>query len=73
MARQLGYLPCAKIGEDFTRQFYAFFTQAMHFFIDVNIQFLILTANRSQRIDFASSSAIGCSKSRKFRLIVFLY
>ena len=24
----------------------------MHFFIDVNIQFLILTANRSQRIDF---------------------
>ena len=52
MACQLRNLPCTEIGEDFTRQFYAFFTQTMHFFIDVNIQFLILTANRSQRIDF---------------------
>lgn len=41
MARQLGYLPCAEIGEDFARQFYAFFAQAMDFFIDINIQFLI--------------------------------
>ncbi|CNU54349.1 Uncharacterised protein [Salmonella enterica subsp. enterica serovar Bovismorbificans] len=52
MARQLGYLPCAEIGEDFARQFYAFFAQAMDFFIDINIQFLILAAYRSQRIDF---------------------
>ena len=52
MACQLRNLPCTEIGEDFTCQFYAFFTQTMHFFIDINIQFLILTANRSQRIDF---------------------
>ncbi|ABU78378.1 hypothetical protein ESA_03155 [Cronobacter sakazakii ATCC BAA-894] len=52
MTRQLGNLPCAEIGKDFARQFYAFFTQTMHFFVDVNIQFLILTANRSQGIDF---------------------
>ncbi len=67
MARQLRNLPCTEIGEDFARQLYAFLTQTMHFFVDVNIQFLILTAYRSQGIDFASSSAIGCSKSRKFR------
>lgn len=73
MARQLGYLPCAEIGEDFARQFYAFFAQAMDFFIDINIQFLIPAAYRSQRIDFRFQPAIGCSKSRKFRLIVFLY
>ena len=52
MARQLRNLPCTKIGEDLARQLYALFTQAMHFFIDINIQFLILAANRSQRIDF---------------------
>lgn len=73
MARQLGYLPCAEIGKDFARQFYAFFAQAMDFFIDINIQFLILRLTAVRESIFASSSAIGCSKSRKFRLIVFLY
>ncbi|MNY56082.1 hypothetical protein D3C86_1921240 [compost metagenome] len=52
MTCQLGNLPCAEIGKDFARQFYAFFTQTMHFFVDVNIQFFILTAHRGQRIDF---------------------
>jgi len=64
MARHLGYLPCAEIGKDFARQFYALFTQTMHFFVDVNIQFFILTANGGQRIDF---------RFQLFRLIVFLY
>ncbi|SAJ28278.1 Uncharacterised protein [Enterobacter cloacae] len=52
MTRQLGDLPCAEIGKDFARQFYAFFAQTMHFFVDVNIQFFILTAHGCQRIDF---------------------
>ena len=52
VARQLRNLPCTEIGEDFARQLYAFLAQTMHFFIDVNIQFLILTAYRSQGIDF---------------------
>ncbi len=52
MARQLRNLPCSQVGEDFTRQFYAFFTQTMHFFVDVNIQFFILTAHCGQGIDF---------------------
>src|SRR5690606_38419770 len=52
VTRQLRDLPCAEIGKDFARQFYAFFTQTMHFFIDVNIQFLILATYRRQGIDF---------------------
>ena len=52
VACQLSNLPCTQIGEDFTRQFNAFFAQTMHFFVDVNIEFLILTAYRSQGIDF---------------------
>ncbi len=73
MACQLRNLPCTEIGEDFTCQFYAFFTQTMHFFIDVNIQFPSYSKPQSENPFSLPALQSGCSKSRKFKLRVFLY
>lgn len=51
MARQLGYLPCAEIGEDFARQFYAF-SRRRWTSSSILISSFSSAAYRSQRIDF---------------------
>ena len=63
MARQLGDLPGRQVGEDAAGQRPALRLQPLDLLGDVDAR---IDAEEPQLLDLASSSAIGCSNSRKF-------